>query len=43
MSRIQAIAAARMLFRAGWTVRDISEALRAHPRAITALLKTRPF
>jgi hypothetical protein len=39
MTRIQAIAAARALLRAGCTLRDVAETLRAHPRAIVALLK----
>lgn len=39
MSRNQAVTAARTLLRAGCTLRDISEALRAHPRAVKALLQ----
>jgi hypothetical protein len=38
VTRAQAIAAARALVRSGLTVRDVAELLRAHPRAIEALL-----
>ena len=38
MSRAQAIAAARALLRSGLTLRDVAAYLRAHPRAVAALL-----
>jgi hypothetical protein len=38
ISRLQAIAATRALLRSGLTVRDVADLLRAHPRAIEALL-----
>jgi hypothetical protein len=38
MTRVQAIAAARALLAAGFTVRDVASYLRAHPRAIVALI-----
>jgi hypothetical protein len=38
MTRGQAIAAARALLGAGLTLRDVAAFLRAHPRAVAALL-----
>jgi hypothetical protein len=38
VTRAQAIAAARALLGTGLTVRDVAELLRAHPRAIEALI-----
>jgi len=38
MQHEQALTAARALLRAGFTRREIAELLRAHPRAIRALL-----
>jgi hypothetical protein len=38
MHRPQAVAAARALFQAGLTRREIAERLGAHPRAVYALL-----
>ena len=38
MTRAQATLAARALQRAGLTVNDIAAFLRAHPRAVAALL-----
>ena len=38
MTRAQAIAAALALLRSGLTVHDVAELLRAHPRAIEALI-----
>ena len=38
MTRAQAIAAARALLCSGLTMRDVAELLRAHPRAIEALI-----
>ena len=40
MTRAQAIATALALLGCGLTVRDVAELLRAHPRAIAALLVT---
>lgn len=38
MTRQQAIATARALLSAGLTVQDVAAYLRAHPRAVAALL-----
>jgi hypothetical protein len=38
VTRVQAILAARTLLRAGLTMTDIAAFLRAHPRAVAALL-----
>ena len=38
MTRVQIAAAIRVLLRSGLTVRDVAELLRAHPRAIEALI-----
>jgi hypothetical protein len=38
ISRTQAIAAVRALLSAGLTMREVAEVLRAHPRAIEALI-----
>jgi hypothetical protein len=38
ISRIQAIATVRALLSAGFTLREVAEQLRAHPRAIEALI-----
>jgi hypothetical protein len=38
MTRAELVGAVRSLLAAGLTVRDVAELLRAHPRAIEALL-----
>ena len=38
MTHFQAVATARALLRAGFTIREVAEVLRAHPRAVAALL-----
>jgi hypothetical protein len=38
ISRSQAIATVRALLNAGFTLREVAEQLRAHPRAIEALI-----
>ncbi len=38
MTRAQAIAIVSALLRSGLTVRDVAELLRAHPRAVEALI-----
>jgi hypothetical protein len=40
-TRAEAIASLDPLFRCGLSVRDVAERLRAHPRAVVALMRSR--